>query len=150
MHWRDLPRIQKLAIALSAGVAMLVGSTFSREFIRPLLRPSVEEKLVRAANDVNSKTPVSLDEYTRMDSALAGPGAQITYFYTLIQHESTNPSVREFGMLMRPVLLRNYCGSDEMRAMRDDDVKLAYVYRAKDGPEVSRVEIQAKECKAGG
>ena len=44
---------------------------------------SIEEGFMEAEVFINAQAPIKIDDQTRLEKALAGPGDMITYFYTL-------------------------------------------------------------------
>jgi hypothetical protein len=48
----------------------------------------LNEGFTKAAEQINNRGPIMVDQETRLDKSVAGPGARLTYFYSLPKYSS--------------------------------------------------------------
>lgn len=113
---------------------------------QPLDELSIEEGFLEAEKLINSRAPIKIDDETRLNKAVAGPGDLMTYFYSLtnVTLGDVNPaSVLED---IKPKLLASLCSNADMQPVLQAGAKLIYVYSDKDGEEVGRIDVVAADC----
>lgn len=109
---------------------------------------SIEEGFLEAEKVINSQAPIKIDDQTRLEKALAGPGDMITYFYTLTTvtiEEVDSTAVLEN---IKPKLLSNLCSNVEMQPVLQAGAKIVYVYSDKNNEDVGRIVVVAADCQA--
>lgn len=107
---------------------------------------SVEEGFLEAEQFINARAPIKIDDQTRLDKALAGPGDLMTYFYSLttVTIEEVEPETILDNI--KPKLLANLCSNADMQPVLQAGAKLVYVYSDKTGEEVGRIDVIAADC----
>ena len=105
-----------------------------------------DQKLAQAVKELNAKLPVMMDEETRLDRGVAGPGKNISYIYTLVATNADEIDVDAFVKLMRPDLKVQACGSPVLKALFKSGITAHFVYQGKDGPEITRVSFKGADC----
>jgi hypothetical protein len=80
-------KIVKIITSVICGLAAfsLAFRLTSGRFGGPFGSGSVEQKLVKTAEDFNKRMPVQIDPITRCDRVEVGPGKTITFFYSISQ-----------------------------------------------------------------
>lgn len=109
---------------------------------------SIEEGFLEAEKVINSQAPIKIDDQTRLEKALAGPGDRITYFYTLTTvtiEEVDSTAVLEN---IKPKLISSLCSNAEMQPVLQAGAKIVYVYSDKNGEDVGRIEVVVADCQA--
>ena len=105
-----------------------------------LFEDTIEEVLRKSASEINSKTPVQLDEETRMDSAAVTGARNLDYYYTLI-YKSDEVKKDTVYKYITPTLIEQIKASSEMKYLKDCDVIFTYNYYGYDGKPAVSIEI---------
>ena len=111
--------------------------------IESLDHGDIKEVLQGFADEVNKTCPQILDEQTRLNRAVAGPGRKFTYMYTITGVEQLDKN--DFINAMRPNLLENYQYSDEMESFRQMGAEIKWVYSQENGDEFAHITISPDE-----
>lgn len=107
----------------------------------------VERALQITAGRINSGLPMMVDEVTRLDSTLPGPGKRWTYLYTFVGEA---PFDLKDGAVRNAVWrkIRNgVCTAKDMAAFVDAGVEIVYRYRRQDGTIDGDVVIRPGDCR---
>jgi len=131
-------------IALGQYVSIRIYNRLTQSVVDSLDDKEVDELLQGCADEVNQTCPQVIDAETCLDAAIAGPGRNFAYLYTL------TGSVKllqqdEFISAMRPGLLNSYQNLEEMETFRQIGAELSYVYRLEDGEEFARIALSPKD-----
>jgi|SRR5690554_1583248 len=107
---------------------------------------SIEESFQEAEVFINSRAPIKIDDQTRLDKAMAGPGDLMTYFYSL-----TNVAIADVDPAavledIKPKVLKSLCSNSDMQPVLQAGAKLVYVYSDMAGKEVGRINVVAADC----
>ncbi len=128
--------ISILAGIVGAMVGALVIHQFSGGF---------DKVLVRTASGLNATLPMMVDQETRLDATMAGPGKKFLYTFTLINFTKAAVDVGHFQQTMRPKLVASYRTNPKMKSFRDHNVELVYQYKDKAGEFVCELVITTKD-----
>lgn len=109
---------------------------------------SIEEGFMEAEVFINAQAPIKIDDQTRLEKALAGPGDLMTYFYTLTTVTVAEVEPTTVLENIRPKLLSNLCNNAEMQPVLQAGAKIVYVYSDKNSEDVGRIEVVAADCQA--
>lgn len=112
--------------------------------------PRVVEQLAALAVKANRNLPVMVDAQTRLDEVTTGPGAQMTYRYTLPNHASVAGSAQWIATDVRLAVTREVCVNAELRALLSAGTTLVYVYHDKDGQTINQFLVLDGSCRAIG
>ena len=104
------------------------------------------EGFTRMAEEYNAKGPTMMDEHTRLDSTEVGPGARISYFYTLPQYASTDFSGSQFLDQVGPVIRAGTCSDQNILRTLNEGAIYSFIYRGKDGIEIARLDLNRDAC----
>ena len=107
--------------------------------------PSFDEQLMKAAEEINKNCPFMVDQDTRLDNAIAGPGKLFIYNYTLINWVEEELNKDELKEYIRPILINNMITSEDMRSFRENRVSLKYNYKDKLGVHLFSVTIDPSD-----
>lgn len=125
-------------------IGLVVGAiAFAISFfgIQQLLKKDFSEELIKAAIEVNNKTPMQVDPYTRLDSASAKGKANFTYYYTLIDLNKAEVNLDTVNKYVRPNIIEGVKSSSELKIFRDNNVTLNYKYFDKNGIYVTEISV---------
>ena len=106
---------------------------------------SIQKTLVRIANETNKSLPMLLDQYTRLDTTIAGGENRFIYLYTLLEVDISSLDKDEFISQMKPNLINSYKTLAAMDAFRKMDVEITYTYRSEKGVEFTSITISPKD-----
>ncbi len=95
-----------------------------------------------AAQELNKRLPMKVDDFTRWDRAEALPNTTLRYCYTVSDVEADADSIAK---TMTPMLIENYRSSDEMKILRDIRATLVYKYSDEAGREILEITIKHDE-----
>jgi hypothetical protein len=108
---------------------------------------TLAEGMKRAAEEINSRAPYMLDSETRLESATAGPGAQITYQHTLINYASEELDKSFLRENLRPAVVSGVCENREMQPSLRLGAKYRYSYQGNDEIAIYSLFIDAQTCE---
>jgi hypothetical protein len=134
-----------IAIAAAAAIGSIIGGYIINGFSG---RNNIFDKsLIQAANQINQNLPMMLDSDTRLDSTMAFPGKIFSYYNTIINYTVDQIDIEAFENLVRPKLINNVKTNSDMDDLRKNEVTLNYVYRDKDGIEITQIKITSNDYK---
>ncbi|HMP82922.1 MAG TPA: hypothetical protein PKA41_09505 [Verrucomicrobiota bacterium] len=124
-------------------VAAVVGAVIGYAVVSGVINKGehFDQELVKVADTLNKNLPMSVDQETRWDSTLAGPGNRFTYIYTLVNRTKDGLDVPSFIRAIRPGIISGYKTSDEMKTFRKHNVNLHYQYKDKNGEFVVEIVV---------
>ena len=126
---------KKLGITVTTAVIVGLITFFGIRYF--LFSENLEEELQEAANQINLKTPMQLDEETTLDSAAVTGKRNFDYYYTLI-YKSTEVNKDTAEKYIKPMLIERVKESSEMNSLKSKEVIFTYNYYGYDGePAVS-------------
>ena len=107
----------------------------------------ISKTLVETAKLQKKSLPVMVDDVTRWDDAIAGPGKNWTYMYTIVVPESKNLNNQKINDYLGNKLRNTVCTQKEMELFVKHDVKLTYIYHDLEGNLIGKVDFNAGDCK---
>lgn len=96
---------------------------------------SFEQKIVEVSKELNKTLPRTLDQVTRMDTTIPGPGKKITYLYTLLGLSSKDLTMEVKSEIEKSVRSQ-VKKSSGTKVFRENNVDMKYVYRDEKGVEI--------------
>jgi hypothetical protein len=106
-----------------------------------------------AALGVNTRAPMQIDQETRLDAAVAGPG-RLQYLYTLTKYEPTSPGATGEMARRRPNMFvgihKRTCTNSEIEDLRRTGATFQYTYRDRLGVTVWDFTISPSDCNTNG
>ena len=103
------------------------------------------EGLETAAEILNRQVPMMVDDFTRMDSVTVGPGAMITYHYSLPGHTSQDWD-ETFQQEHEATVRQKTCAMEGMKPSLEWGAIYAHAYEGNDGVEITRFEVRQSDC----
>ena len=141
-----MKKVILLAFAVLAAVAAFyVAEGFLDAMLHGGSSASFARRLAATARQMNAGLPRQVNNETRMDTIVAGPGNRLTCVCTLINLSSTNFDRKDFTAKVKPALIDGYKARPGMQALRKEQVELHDQYRDKDGNEVATIVISTKD-----
>jgi hypothetical protein len=125
-------------------IAGSVGKQLAHEWMKPSDKEILAKLVAQAVQKVNAKTPMTIDEITRLDRAEAVEGYKMRMYHTLLNYETY---AKGFNLKQAQVLItKDICA----KQTKDSPLRLGfvweYVYKQESGAEVGRFEIAKKDC----
>lgn len=106
----------------------------------------VDAVVQRTVAELNAKGPVMLDEITRLDRVIGGPGLRFDYHHTLVKHRARDLDPARTDSALRSTIVPNVCGSKEMVATLKRDAIYVYHYRDSEGVHVTSIAVNRRDC----
>ena len=130
-----------------------MAEVISKEFWKSAFSPSshqIEEKLIegfrKGAEQANRQGSIMVDEGTRLDRTEVGPGAHVTYLYSLPNDSSRNLDLVWLQANLKQQVKQGVCASKEMKPSLRYGATYAYAYSDKDGVGIVRFELNKNDC----
>ena len=93
--------------------------------------PTFDEQLMKISSEINKSCPFMVDQDTRLDNTMGGPGKSITYHYTLVNYLEEDINSDELRKYITPQLINNIKTNDDMKTFRENEVSLKYNIKIK-------------------
>jgi hypothetical protein len=106
---------------------------------------SIEKQLVKASEEINKNCPVMLDQTTRLDGTIAGPGKILVYRYTLVGLSFDDVDTSAMKAYLLPRILNNVKTSEDMKAFRENEVTMHYDYYDMNGVSVLSIRVSPED-----
>ncbi|HCP54268.1 MAG: hypothetical protein CMK72_05785 [Pseudomonadaceae bacterium] len=108
-------------------------------------RAFISATLKKIAGEINSQTPVQLDEETQVMSVIALQQT-ITFNMRLINYNLSQVDPKNIAKAARENLNHTVCQSKATRDLIDLGVQYAYLYSGNDGKLITRVVVDKYRC----
>jgi hypothetical protein len=109
-----------------------------------------EEALIKGftqvADEFNAKGPTMMDEHTRLDSTKVGPGARISYFYSLPKYASADFADMDFLAEVSPEIKKGTCNDADIKKTLEQGATYSFIYSGNDGVEIARLDLTQDVC----
>ncbi|MCL2011500.1 MAG: hypothetical protein FWG75_01750 [Cystobacterineae bacterium] len=106
----------------------------------------IEKTLISAAELINARAPLMLDEETRLDKAVVGPGGRLTFFYSLLSHSSHELDSDVFLENLIPEMKEKTCSQKEIKPALQNGGVYVFAFAGNDGVEIARIELSKADC----
>ncbi|WP_020469707.1 hypothetical protein [Zavarzinella formosa] len=107
--------------------------------------PSLEEELVRAAEEINRHLPMMVDKDTRADSMGVLPSRRIVYNFTLVDFKrEAGFDAEAFAAAARPELQNMYRTNPKYAYFRDKGVRITFRYSDDNGVFLTEIGIDPR------
>lgn len=107
---------------------------------------SIEEGFLEAEAFINAQAPIKIDDQTRLNKAIAGPGDLMTYYYSLTKVAIADVEPTTVLKDIKPKVLKSLCSNPDMQPVLQAGARLVYVYSDMAGKEVGRINVTAADC----
>lgn len=136
--------IWPIAIRIVGAFILFVSVHQAVDYFKNQRQLSVMNVLSDGANTINSKAPTVVDHEQTLEKALAGPGRQITYFYSLTKFRIKDVPDDLIDVLMKKLekaLLEEYTNAPMFKTMRENGVHVVYSYQDSSGTPLFDVRV---------
>jgi hypothetical protein len=113
-------------------------------FFKP---PSYDELMMKAASELNKSCPIMVDQYTRLDNALALPENAFQYNYTLVDLTKAEVNLDTVRKYIEPGLINNAKTNPDLKIYRDNKITMIYNYRDKNGEFIIKFSVTPEQYK---
>ena len=107
-------------------------------FLKP---PSLDKVMMQAASELNKTCPIMVDQYTRLDNAVALPDNSFQYNYTLVNLTKGEVNLDTVKKYVEPGILNNVKTNPDMKIYRDNKTTMIYYYKDKNGEFVHKFSV---------
>ena len=107
-------------------------------FFKP---PSFDKVMMTAASELNKTCPIMVDQYTRLDNALALPDNIFQYNYTLVNIAQSEVNLDTVKKYIEPGIINNVKTNPDMKIYRDNKTTFVYYYKDKNGVFVLKFSV---------
>lgn len=101
-----------------------------------------ESELQQTVDEMNRKTPMKVDEITRLDSVAARGNTDILYYYTLPETEIAEINADTINKYVRPVIIDNAKSNPGLEIFRKKKITMNYLYYDKNGEFIEEVAVR--------
>ncbi|WOX49080.1 DUF2569 family protein [Aeromonas sp. XH] len=106
---------------------------------------SIEEKLVRLANEMNKNLPKMLDSETTLDTVYTYSG-NLQYRYSLVNYSASDIDANVLHENMRPSLVEAACSNSTTASFMQEGVSVSYIYFDKSGEYITSINVKNSDC----
>ncbi|MDR1881306.1 MAG: hypothetical protein LBR26_00795 [Prevotella sp.] len=92
----------------------------------PLCAESVDSRLKKLSEEVNTGCPIMLDQWTRLDSCAACPNLTMKYYLTLNEVTVTDTSL--FKSRLKPQITSSLKINPDMKFFKENNIAMQYRY----------------------
>lgn len=107
-------------------------------FFKPV---SFDKAMMEAASELNKTCPIMVDQYTRLDNAVALPDNIFQYNYTLVNLDKSEVNLDTVKKYVEPGLINNVKTNPGLKIYRDNKVTMAYYYKDKNSEFVLKISV---------
>lgn len=138
---------QSLARLATLCGALLLAGCDSQESKDKRIEESLIKGFTKVADEFNAKGPVMMDEHTRLERTEVGPGARITYHYSLPGYAAAELAEINFLDSITPELTSGLCDDKDVRTTLKQGATYSFIYVGNDKVEIARLDVTAANCK---
>lgn len=125
-------------------VFFVIGYTVQNYFLK---KPLLNITMVNMASEMNKSCPIMIDSETRLDNTIVLPGNIFQYNYTLINLGKESIDTLDAKRMLEPNMINLARTNPDMKYVRDNDVKLSYYYKDKNGDYLFKIIISPEQYK---
>ncbi len=126
----------KTLVSVIVGIAVMFG--VQHFFFKP---PSFDKVMMEAASELNKTCPIMVDQYTRLDNAVALPDNSFQYNYTLVDIAQSEVNLDTVRKYIEPGIINNVKTNPDLKIYRDNKTTFIYYYKDKDGVFVFKLNV---------
>ncbi|UNP89072.1 DUF2569 domain-containing protein [Aeromonas encheleia] len=106
---------------------------------------SIEEKLVRLANEMNKNLPKMLNSETTLDTVYTYSG-NLQYRYSLVNYSASDIDINVLHKNMRPSLVEAACSNSTTASFMQEGIDVSYTYFDKSGEYITSIKVKHSDC----
>lgn len=141
-----------IVIIVSVVIGHGIGKLFGHAAVSPPKPDAqqIESELIKAltvaSDQINRRAPIKVDEETRLDRSEVGPGARLTYYYSLTNYLSRDIEPSWLQAYLKPEVKKGACANNKGLFTMQNGATFVYAYSGKDGMEIGRFAINKNDC----
>jgi hypothetical protein len=109
--------------------------------VQQFFKTDIEAELARVALELNKRSPIQFDEFTRLDSASAQGATNFSYYYTLTKVDKKEVHSDSVQAFLKPTLIHNIKYNPELKVYRDHEITMDYHYYGKNGDFIIKIAV---------
>ncbi len=109
--------------------------------------PSIDQVLMKTASEINKSCPIMVDQFTRLDNAVALSNDTFQYNYSIVNDEKAEINLDTAKKYIEPELLNRVKTDPDLKYFRDNKITMVYKYRDKNGVFVVKYTITPEMYK---
>ena len=106
---------------------------------------SLNDDLIKAANEINSHAPIVIDSTTRLDRVNALPGNVFQYNYTLLTVDRTQVDTNLIKTSAKESMIKQLKQNPKSALFKDNNIEIQLKYSDKNGADVALLSIYPNE-----
>jgi hypothetical protein len=141
----------RLAFRLSYAAFMVIFLVGTESGFLPAsmhdLRETVERRLEKDVARSAKQFPRTVDKDLRIDRMSAGPDKRLTFHCTLLHYGARSLDAERFRTSISSSIVKEVCGSKEMKYYLNKDVIIAYAFNGNDAQPITSVDVTNVDCQ---
>ena len=128
-------------------VALVVfGLSITTEILRVVFQqPSIDEQLVKTAEEVNKHCPMVIDSVTQLDNMMALPNHKLQYNYTFYKNDKADIDTIVLKNNMKESLINKLKTDSKLTNFKENNVLIAASFYDKSGNYVCNLFVTPDE-----
>ena len=106
---------------------------------------TINDDLIKAANQINAHAPIIIDSTTRLDRVNALPGKVFQYNFTIVSFDRSQIDTNELKTSARASMISKLKSNPQASLFRDNQVELQAKYVDKEGKDITSVSVFPNE-----
>jgi hypothetical protein len=129
----ELVKKKNFGARILIGILILFATTTVLKIAFHKPQPTLNDELIKSANEINKHTPIILDSLTRLDNVIALPGYILQYNYTILNIERSDIDTNVLKENTKQTLLDKLKNDPKAEFFRENNVELQAKYQDKYG-----------------
>lgn len=110
-----------------------------------IFEKDLESKLTNFVTDLNKRTPIQIDTYSKLDSASLIEGkANLIFYYTLMEKDEFEVNYDSLNKYIRSIIIKDI-KSPELKIFRENEITIDYEYYDKNGDFITELLVTSKK-----
>lgn len=93
-----------------------------------MMRPTIDDNLVKIANEINSHAPIIIDNNTQLNNVTALPGRVIVYNYALINTDPSQIDTTYFIRTSKESMINRLSTFPQAKYFRENNIQLQLTF----------------------
>ncbi len=130
-------------------IVSIIGSfpVIAEEVLTPSqIKQRMIQELILASEWMNASTPIMVDPDIRLDKTSVGPGAKLSYFYTLVNHKAFEIDKSSFLIDVKGSIVQQACSHPDMAMTLFYGGAYRYVYHSSDLQTLASFDVVKNDC----
>lgn len=124
---------------IAGAIAFALSYWFVQHYV--FAPPSINKVMMQAASELNKTCPVMVDQYTRLDNAVALPDNSVQYNYTLVSTTKSEVNMDTVMKYIKPSIINNVRTNPDLKLYRENNTTMVYSYKDMNGEFVYKLSV---------